>query len=215
MTVSQYFNHIQQTEEQDLVHDLAVELIQLSGIDVTYIKVDATTDGNFNEIFGENRFEKLNGGTVIEMYLKNMETPYEGEDLYAKFGLQQSQSCSFVVSLRRFKEVFGHRPREGDYIYIPVWKYNHPDDIFKISNVTDTDEQFSPLGNSIFYLIKTERAKFTHQEVNTNVGFLNTETLDMVNNDSVINDTNANNDPLQVLSDAFVDFSETNPFGNI
>ena len=213
MPVSQYFSHIGATNEQDLYHDLAIEMVQLSGIDVHYIKVEQVQDSNYDKLFGENRFEVLGQSVVIEMYLKDMEQPYVHEEMYAKFGLTQPSSCAFLVAVRRFDAEFNHRPREGDYIYIPPWNNIGPDDIFRIASVDVRDYQVMALGSPVYYFIKCERAKYNHQIVNTGSELFDTETAGLLNNNSVTNDPNADNDPLQVLSDQFIQFDESNPFG--
>lgn len=213
MAVSPYFHHIDAKNEQDLYHDLATEMIQLAGIDVHYMKVEQVNDINYNPVFGENRFEKLGQSTVIEMYPKDFEQPYGNDDLYAKFGLSAPNTCTFLVGVRRFEGVFGHRPREGDYIYVPLWSHLGPDDIFRIAKVDIEDFQFKTLGSPIYYFIKCERAKFSHQSVSTGEPVLDAGVVEQLNNNSVANDLNADNDPVQQLSDDFISFDETNPFG--
>jgi len=212
MAVSQYFHHVDATEEKNLFHDLAAEFVQLSGIDVHYIEV-AKFDGNYDALFGENRFEILGKSKVIEMYLKDMEKPYANDDFYAKFGLSQPDSCSFLVARRRFDAEFGKRPQEGDYIYIPVWNPLGPDDIFKIQKVDVSDYQNMPLGSPVYYFITCERARYTHQTVETTEPVLDQGAVDISNNNSTVNDSNADNDPLQILSNQFIQFDENNPFG--
>jgi hypothetical protein len=213
MAVSPYFHHIDATEEQDLYHSLAEEMIFLSGINVYYIKTDALTDGNFDPIFSENRFENLDNATEIEMYLKSMDQPYEGDDLFSKFGLQQAEQCTFLVGYRRFETLFNHRPREGDFVYIPTWDPRGPDDIFRIGKVEINDYQFKALGAPVYYFLKCERAKFSHQAVNTGVTDLDQGVTDIANNNSVVNDHNQDNDAIETVSDIFINFSESNPFG--
>lgn len=213
MPVSPYFKHIDASNEQDLYHDLAIEMVQLAGIDVHYIPVEQFGD-NYDEVFGENRFEFLGQSTVIEMYLKDMEQPYVNDDFYAKFGLAQPNACSFLVAIRRFDAEFGHRPREGDYIYIPTWGKLGPDDIFRIQKVDVTDYQVMALGSPVYYFIKAERAKYNHQIVQTGESILDDGAAEMLNNNSVVNDTNADNDVIQELSNNFINFDEKNPFGN-
>lgn len=208
MAVNSYFDHVTQRNEQDLYHNLAEEMIQLSGIDVQYIKVENIRTENYDPVFGENRFEKMNGAVTIEMYMKDFEQPLGGDDLYSKFGFTQAHTCTFVAGVRRFGSVMGMRPREGDYIYIPEWDYLGPDDIFRITKVDFVDAQWKALGSPVYYFIKCERAKFSHQEVNTGVPDLDE---DAVRKEMM--DRNDDTDPLEELGKAFIDFSEDNPFG--
>lgn len=208
MAVNSYFDHVTQRNEQNLYHDLAEEMIQLSGIDVQYIKVENLRSDNYDPVFGENRFEKLNGAVTIEMYMKDFEQPLGGDDLYSKFGFTQAHTCTFVAGVRRFGDVMGMRPREGDYIYIPEWDYLGPDDIFRITKVDFVDAQWKALGSPVYYFIKCERAKFSHQEVNTDISDLDE---DAVRKEMM--DRNDDTDPLEEFGKAFIDFSEDNPFG--
>lgn len=208
MAVNSYFDHVTQRNEQDLYHDLAEEMIQLSGIDVQYIKVENLRAENYDPVFGENRFEKLAGAVTIEMYMKDFEQPLGGDDLYSKFGFTQAHTCTFVAGVRRFGAAMGMRPREGDYIYIPEWDYLGPDDVFRITKVDFVDAQWKALGSPVYYFIKCERAKFSHQEVNTGISDLDE---DVVRKEMM--DRNDDTDPLEEFGKAFIDFSEDNPFG--
>lgn len=213
MAVNKYFNHVAASNEQNLYHDLATEMVQLSGIDVHYIKSEQVIDENYDELFGENRFENLNHSTVIEMYLKDFEQPLGNDDLYAKFGIHQPNTATFVVGVRRFNEVLGHRPREGDYIYIPLWDFLGPDDIFRITKVDSFDIQWQALGSPVYYFVKAEKAKFSHQELNTGIAELDSTNWTHVNDDSVENDPNTDNEAVETMNDFFINFDENHPFG--
>lgn len=210
MATNPYFRHHNATNEQDLYHDLATEMVQMAGIDVHYIKVDSINSKNFDTILGENRFESLKDSIVIEAYLKEFEQPYAGDDFYAKFGLSQPHTCTLIVGVRRAHDLLGSRPREGDYIYIPKFEFLGPDDIFRIHKVDATDVQWKALGSPVYYFLKCERAKFSHQEVETGIGDLD---MDVDMKERPDGDRNNDNDPLQDLTDMLVDFSEENIFG--
>jgi hypothetical protein len=209
MPVSPFFNHISAENEQDLFHDLAAEFVYLSGISVYYIKSDAITDENFDQIFGENRFQTLGEAKEIEMYLENMETPYGGMgDMFSKFGLTQNQTVTFIVAYRRFEEEFGMRPREGDYIYIPKWHNRGPDIIFRISYVEFDKDQFVPTGDPKFYQIKADRARLSHENIETKLDIVDLGAEERLEN--VVND---DTDIIEELGDIFINFDEQHPFG--
>lgn len=212
MATNPYFKHIDAANEQDLYHDLATEMVQMAGVNVYYIKASGLS-GEFDSLFGENRFQTLTDATEIEMLLENMETPYGGGDIYTKFGLSMSQTATFVVAYRRFEEVFGARPKEGDYIYIPAWNARTPADIFRINYVDVDKYQYEPLGNPIYYQISTERAKFSHEQISTGLEELDGFGADIFNDNSVENDPGATNDMIQALGDIFQQFDEQHPFG--
>lgn len=210
MATNKYFNHYTAHNEQDLYHDLATEMIQMAGMDVHYIKVENLKDENYDPILGENRFETLKESTVIEMYLKDYEQPYQGDDFYSKFGLSQPHTCTLLVGVRRFHDMTGHRPREGDYVYLPKTDFLGPDDIFRIHKVDATDMQWKALGSPVYYFLKCERAKFDHQNLEGVHPDLDRSLQD---HSDVSKDRNDDSDPLQDLTDMLIDFSESNPFG--
>lgn len=208
MATNPYFNHVTARNEQDLWHSLAEETVQMAGIDVQYIKADTVQGEHYDDLFGENRFEKLSKAVTVEMLLKDFEQPYGGEDLYAKFGLSQPHQATFIVAVRRFHKELAMRPREGDYIFINLPDVLGPNDIFRIHSVDSKDVQWKALGSPVYYYIKCERAKYAHQEVDTSV-----PELDLSAEIHSQVDANDQTDPLQDLTNMFVDFSEKNPFG--
>jgi len=213
MAVNPHFKHIDAANEQELYHDLAEELIQMAGVDVYYIKAEGLQGSDFDSLFGENRFEKLGEGIQIEMFIEGSETPYGGSDMFSKFGLTQAQTVSFLVSYRRFEDMFDMRPREGDFVYIPKFDKRTPADIFRISFVDVDKHQFEPLGTTLFFHLSTERARYSHESINTGVDELDAVAADMPNGTDLDNDTNADNDLIQSLGDMFQNFDESNPFG--
>lgn len=210
MATNPYFNHTGAVNEQDLYHDLATEMIQLAGMDVRYLKVESINDANYDPILGENRFEELEEATIIEMYLKDYEQPYAGDDFYAKFGLSQPHTCTLLVGVRRFMDELGHRPREGDYVYIPKTDFLGPDDLFRIHKVDFVDAQWKALGSPVYFFLRCERAKFTHQDL---TGADTELDADLMTKEDVRNDRNDDSDPLQELGDLLIDFNEKNLFG--
>lgn len=215
MTVNRYFNHIDAVEEENLYHDLAIELVQMAGIDVQYMESKAI-EGHFDALFGENRMQVIDNSTTIEMYMMNMETPFEGSDMFTKFGLFSNQTCTFMVSYRRFEDMFyGNRPKEGDYIYVPAWTDRGQDSVFRIMYVDLDTIQYSPVGTNLFYILKTERARFSQEQFNTGIPDIDDGSAEWENNNSVAKDANADNSILQDLGDAFLEFDETNPFGGV
>ncbi len=208
--INQYFNHVANTPETDLYHDLATEFVQLSGIDVIYIKSNAL-DTSYDQLFGENRFDSFTQGNtqVIEMYINDPQLPYGGGgDLFSKFGLTQNQNITFMAALRRFDDVFGGRPKEGDYIYIPKMQDRAGTEMYRITYVSVSDNQFDALGSTFFYTINTEKAVFSHETFSTGNAEIDTETTELATVDKN-NDTTV----IETLADTFINFTEDNPFG--
>lgn len=213
MATNPYFHHIDADNERELHHDLAAEMVQMAGINVYYVKATGLS-GEFDSLFGDNRFQTLEEATEIEMLLENMELPYGGGDIYSKFGLSMNQTATFIVAYKRFEEVFGTRPKEGDYIYIPLWNDRSPASIFRINYVDVDKYQYEPLGNPLYYQMSTERAKFSHETISTGLDELDAVGASLLNDDSVENDRAATNDLIEDLGDIFQQFDEQHPFGS-
>lgn len=211
--INPYFNTMRQSSEQNLSHDLVEEIIQMTGIDVYYIKVESISDPDFDRLFGENRFEKLRDTFVIEMYPRNFEQPYDGGDLYSKLGLTSNIRIIFEAAYRRFESVVGGRPREGDYIFLPVLTERSMAVIFKIMHVDVDDVEWNPQGTILKYTISCELSSFAHQDIETGIGAIDFSIPNGYNDTDLSGDVNADNNILQELGDMLINFDEEHPFG--
>lgn len=211
MATNPYFRVYEQASEQDLSHDLVEEVIQMAGMDVYYIKTESVSSPEFDVLFGENRFEKLRDCYQIEMYPRNIEMPFGGGDLFTKMGLSMNQQVTFEVAYRRFESVVGTRPREGDYIFLPALTPREMNDVFKVMYVETDDVEWNPQGTILKYVIKCERSSFSHQEIDTGIEGLDFSIPPELNLGK--NDPNNDSDKIQELTEIFVDFDESHPFG--
>ncbi len=117
MAINPYFKS--QREEQDVLEDLAIETIKIHGQDMVYMP---RTLVNEDSLFGEDVQSAFNDGYEVEMYISTVDG-FEGEgDIIARFGLQISDTCTLVVSRKRFTQLITAndsdilKPREGDLI---------------------------------------------------------------------------------------------------
>jgi hypothetical protein len=211
MAINPYFNHMADPAEQDVFHDLVIETIQLAGMDVYYIKTNQVNSPDFDRILGDNRFEELKDTYLIEMYPRNFETPYGGADMFSKFGFSMNQTVTFEVAYRRFEEVVGGRPLEGDYIFVPATSQRKMNDIFRIVYVEADSEQWFPLGTITKYAISCERATFAHQSIDSGIPALDNSMPPNANDGG--GDPNFDNNIFTELGNMFIDFDESNPFG--
>jgi hypothetical protein len=115
--------------EQGLIQSLVNECIQIHGIDVYYIPREYTTTKKVMEEVIESKF---NYAYPIEAYIKT----YEGHEgtgtILSKFGIQEMDDTTLVISKERFKTAISpllslipdveisSRPKEGDLIYFPL-----------------------------------------------------------------------------------------------
>ena len=118
MPTNSYFRNFDARNEQELLHSLVTESIQIYGHDVNYIP---RTLVNEDTILGEDSISEYKDAYAIEMYIKSVDG-FEGEgDLVSKFGLEIRDQIVFSVARRAFEGLdIGVRPKEGDLIYFPL-----------------------------------------------------------------------------------------------
>jgi hypothetical protein len=203
MPTNNYFEHHTSFMEQNLIEDLTIEAIKMFGIDVVYIPRESMSrDG----IFGEDIVAKFEDKYLIEMYLESV-NGFEGQgDLLSKFGLQVKDTCSFIVSKRRFEETCWDitTPKEGDLIYFPLSK-----GLFEI-NFVEHENPFYQLGKLHTYQLQCELFTYSHEEFNT--GYKQIDKIEKVYDDQI---DLADNQEISVESDQTLDFNESNPFGEL
>lgn len=238
MATSVYFNNFQNSGEQGLIEDLVIESIRIYGHDVYYIPRVLT---ELDKILGEAPLAEFNNQYFLEMYIKNVEG-FAGEgDFLSKFNLQIRDQITFTVARRTFTgEVTQYepaivRPQEGDLIYFPLNKK-----IFQIKFV-EHEPVFYQMGALQMYDVQCELFEYSGERMNTGIYDIDIlerdRSIDLVNYalktqdgfiitdaygfpiiqgqfdiDTQAGDFFADNDEIQVESDTFVDFSETDPF---
>ena len=118
MPTNTYFRNFDARNEQELLHSLVTESIQIYGHDVNYIP---RTLVNEDTILGEDSISEYKDAYSIEMYIKSVDG-FEGEgDLISKFGLEIRDQIVFSVARRAFEGLdIGVRPKEGDLIFFPL-----------------------------------------------------------------------------------------------
>ena len=228
--------------EQHLYEDLMIEQLKIYGQDVFYIPRTLVKE---DELFGEDTLSKFDDAYQIEMYFENVEGYEGEKEIMSKFGLQMNEDVTFVVARRRFEQLVSHdsnlivktRPNEGDLVYFPKVKK-----IFEISFV-DHDDPFYQVHNVPAFKLKCKTFEYSGEDIDTGIteidaietansldqlvyqvsledgtGSLLTETGDYIIQEAFVVDTideNAMNDFFETQDDNIIDFSESNPFGDI
>ncbi len=115
MPTSTYFRNFDARNDQELLHSIVSESIQVTGYDVNYIP---RTLVNEDTILGEDSISEYKDAYSVEMYIKSVDG-FEGEgDLVSKFGLEVRDQIIFSMSRRAWEGLdIGTRPKEGDLIY--------------------------------------------------------------------------------------------------
>ena len=118
MATNSYFRNFDAKNEQELLHSLVTESIQVYGHDVSYIP---RTLINEDTILGEDSISEFKDAHSIEMYVKSVDG-FEGEgDLISKFGLEIRDQIVFSLARRAWEGLdIGTRPKEGDLIHFPL-----------------------------------------------------------------------------------------------
>tara|TARA_R100000030_G_C3239176_1_gene120193 strand:+ start:206 stop:943 length:738 start_codon:yes stop_codon:yes gene_type:complete len=228
--------------EQHLYEDLMIEQLKIYGQDVFYIPRTLVKE---DELFGEDTLSKFDDAYQIEMYFENVEGYEGEKEIMSKFGLQMNEDVTFVVARRRFEQLVSHdsnlivktRPNEGDLVYFPKVKK-----IFEISFV-DHDDPFYQVHNVPAFKLKCKTFEYSGEDIDTGIteidaietansldqlvyqlsledgtGSLLTETGDYIIQEAFVVDTideNAMNDFFDTQDDTIIDFTESNPFGDI
>ena len=228
--------------EQTLYEDLMIEQLKIYGQDVFYIPRTLVKEDN---LFGEDTLSKFGDAYLIEMYFENVEGYEGEKEIMSKFGLQMNEDVTFVVSRRRFEQLVStdsnlivkSRPNEGDLIYFDKVKK-----MFEISFV-DHDDPFYQVHNIPAFKLKCKTFQYSGEDLDTGIAEIDAiedaNTLDMLqhqltledgtgqvlleNGDYIIQesfvvdtiDENAMNDFFDKQDDTILDFTESNPFGDI
>lgn len=205
--LNKYFNlqtDLKHTNEQDLIHQLTAESIQITGIEVVYLP---RTLQNEDTIFGEDVISSFENNFPIEMYLDSIES-FGGEgDLLQKFGMVVKDEVNLTVATRRFEEETDMpKPLEGDLIYFPL-----SGGLFEIKFVED-EQPFYPLGTLPMYKLRCELFDYSYETFDTGDDNID-DNIDRFDGTD-LPDPFASNDAFEEAADSIVDFSDLNPFGS-
>ncbi|MDX8384544.1 MAG: hypothetical protein R8M45_10720 [Ghiorsea sp.] len=215
MATNPYFSQLGQNggniNEQSLIHNLVAECIQIAGIDMFYLPKTAIVS---DQILHEDRITEYTSSIPIEMYLESSDG-FEGDaETLQAMGMLINDSATFQVATKRFKSALlgiTNVPREGDLLY-----FAEAMSLFKITYVED-EVQFYPTGTLPSYKLKCEKFQYSGETMNT--GILAVDRVQTAYYGDITDTTLPANPALdnaiiQTESDALLDFSEANPWGN-
>jgi hypothetical protein len=148
--------------EQNLIQDLVDEVIQICGIDVSYIIRDMLSR---DYLFGESPMSEFKDAIKIEMELMSIKSFGGDGDLLSRFGIEHTDNATFRVSSRRFKDECAstkiNKPREGDLIYLPTG-----DSLWEIRYVKN-DENFQRFGKNYTYRLECNLFQYSGENIET------------------------------------------------
>lgn len=158
-----HFNHYQYQEEQTLVQDIHDEVIQILGVNMSYLPKEHF---NYDLIMGSDDDQRFNKAYLIEMMMEQVDD-YVGNSLLGKFGLQVEETMTLLVSKRRFTETKipnRSRPHEGDLIYMPT-----DGRLYTITYVDYQAPGFLQAGIFPGYRLSCELFTPSHEQIQTEV----------------------------------------------
>jgi hypothetical protein len=161
--------------EQGLIQSLINESIQIHGIDVYYIPRQYVNEKTIIKEVIESEF---NNAYPIEAYLNSYEG-YDGQGtILSKFGIQELDDVSLIISKERFELYItpliqnltniklSSRPKEGDLIYFPLG-----DRLFEIKYV-EHEKPFYQLRENYVYELRCELFRYGDEVLDTGVNFI-------------------------------------------
>jgi len=176
MATNSYFKTNEpRAQEWDLQQDLSDECIQIHGYDVYYCpRIMMSSD----QLYGESQQNKCTAAHLIEMLQTNANGWNGGHSSIAAIGYMIEDSATLLVSKRRFTQEVCDRPsitgrteetiqypRNGDWIYIPMFQQ-----LFEIKDVKiDPQNLFRPKGNTTVYEIEIAKAHNSHTFFSTGI----------------------------------------------
>lgn len=211
MPTNPFFNNGQTSlngsvsEEQMLLDSLTIETIEINGVEMIYCP---RTLVNEDKLFGEDTISAFTEAFPLEMIIDNVNEFGGQGDFISKFGLEVQDEADFVCSRKKFKLITNSEfPNEGDLLYFPL-----SSSLFEIKFV-EHENPFYSLGKLTTFKVTCQLFSYSHEDFTSGVEDIDNLNVDLLNDDSVVNDAGADNDIIETEADEIIDFSETNPFG--
>ena len=159
--------------EQNLIQSLVNEQLKMYGVEVYYLPRQYATEKTIIKEVIESKFEHA---YPLEAYVDSYEGFGGQGTLLSKFGIQEKDDLTLVVSRERFSDYISpfmkdipnmkgvtHRPREGDLIWFPLGEK-----LFEIKYV-EHEQPFYQLEKNYVYQLKCELFRYEDEVIDTGV----------------------------------------------
>lgn len=173
MPINPFFKYAQ--NDQNLVDDLTVECIKVTGHEFFYIPRDYF---KLDRILGEDIRSQFNLAIPIEAYITNI-FKFDGQqDIIAKYGIMNTDRMMIQIARTRFRQEITNRrpeilkPREGDLIYLPM-----TDSLFEINKAED-EVPFYQLGALTTFTLTLELFTYSQEHFGTGLEKLDEATVE-------------------------------------
>ena len=159
--------------EQSLVQSLVNEQLKMYGVEVYYLPRQYATEKTIIKEVIESKFEHA---YPLEAYVDSYEGFGGQGTLLSKFGIQEKDDLTLVISKERFSDYISpfmkdipnmkgvtHRPREGDLIWFPLGEK-----LFEIKYV-EHEQPFYQLEKNYVYQLRCELFRYEDEVIDTGV----------------------------------------------
>ena len=169
MTLNPFSYKVSQGE-QSLVQDLINEQLKIYGVEVHYMPRKYLTESTVIREVIQSSFDQA---YPIEAYVNNFDGYGDNTTILSKFGIQQTQEISLILSKERFETYISKlmslesnmklttRPKEGDLIYFPLG-----DRLFEIKFV-EHEKPFYQLRKNYVYELTCELFRYEDEVIDT------------------------------------------------
>ncbi len=158
--------------EQNLIQDLINEQLKMYGVEVHYMPRSFVHENSVIREVIESSFESA---YPIEAYIQNYEGYADNPVLLSKFGIEQTQELTFIISKERWENYIqpllrdkpdiklSNRPKEGDLVYLPLG-----DRLYEIKYV-EHEKPFYQLQKNYVYELRCELFRYEDEVIDTGV----------------------------------------------
>jgi hypothetical protein len=166
--------------EQSLIQDLINEQLRMYGVEIYYIPRKYITK---KTIISEVIQSEFDNAYPIEAYVENYEGYGGVGTLLSKFGIQELDDLTLIISKERFETYItplienlpnvelATRPKEGDLIYFPLG-----DKLFEIKYV-EHEKPFYQLQKNYVYELRCELFRYEDEVIDTGVDEIDDNTI--------------------------------------
>lgn len=159
--------------EQNLVQSLVNEQLKMYGVEVYYLPRQYATEKTIIKEVIESKFEHA---YPLEAYVDSYEGFGGQGTILSKFGIQEKDDLTLVISKERFSDYISpfmeeisdikgatHRPREGDLIWFPLGEK-----LFEIKYV-EHEQPFYQLEKNYIYQLRCELYRYEDEVIDTGI----------------------------------------------
>jgi len=180
MALNPFFLH-GSSGEQNLVQDLVNEQLKMFGVEVYYLP---RVFQNEKTVMEEVSRSEFTAAIPLEAYVDTYEGFSGAGTLLSKFGVQEVDDLTIIISKERYESVVQQqaalidrtkltsRPKEGDLIYFPLG-----DRLFEIKYV-EHEKPFWQLQKNYVYELRLELFAYNDEEIDTGVSEIDDNVID-------------------------------------